>query len=153
MSIAPALGQRVSDGVDIPSDRASKSLDRINPGLLRIVETDVEFLEVFASKNASESHGEPTHGGEVRRCAFQDVDLDRLTGRQQSARLDAECCRDDGRDQPSRRGIDGARGYGDRRRRQQRGAQAELLLWSLWRFATSPEAVQELSGCPCSRGV
>jgi hypothetical protein len=67
-----------------------------------------EFLDVFALKNYSESHGEPTHGGEIRRGAFQSVDLCRLTVRQQSARLDAERCRDDGGDQSTRRGIDGA---------------------------------------------
>jgi len=125
LTVAPILCQHVPDGVDISPDRARESVDCVNPGLLSVVEPDVEFLDVFASKNASESHGEPTHGGEVWRCAFQGVDLDRLTGRKQSARLDAERCRDDGRDQPTRRGIDGAGGRQDRRRRQQRGGRMQ----------------------------
>ena len=63
--------------------------------MLRVVEPDVEFLDVFASKNASESHGELTHCGEIRRGAFESVDLGRLTGRQQSARLDTKRRGDD----------------------------------------------------------
>jgi len=57
-----------------------------NSGPLCIIQPDFEFLDVFALKNASESHGEPTHGGEIRRGAFQSVDLCPLTVRQQSAR-------------------------------------------------------------------
>jgi hypothetical protein len=52
-------------------------------------ESNAEFLNVFASKNTSESHCEPTHGCEIRRRTFQSVDLWRLTRRQQSARVDA----------------------------------------------------------------
>src|SRR5271166_5598091 len=54
LAIAPALSQRVSDGVDISPHRASEAVDRVNPGVLRVVEPDIEFLNVFASKNASE---------------------------------------------------------------------------------------------------
>jgi len=58
LTVAPAFGQRVSDGVNISPDRASETVDRVNPGLLSVVEPDVEVLDVFASKNASETHGE-----------------------------------------------------------------------------------------------
>jgi len=50
--------------------------------LLRIIEPDIEFLNIFASKNASESHGELTHGCEFRRRTFQSVDLCCLSWRQ-----------------------------------------------------------------------
>ena len=100
-------------------------ISRDRGGLYAQGEPDVEFLDVFASKNASESHGEPTHGGEIRRGAFQGIDLDCLTGRQQPARLDAKRRRDDGRDQPTRRGIDGAQGRYNRRRRQSRGGRTQ----------------------------
>jgi hypothetical protein len=89
LAIAPALGQRVCDGVEISTHRSSEALRCVDAGLLRVIEPGAEFLNVLASENASESHGEPTHGGEVRRGAFQSVDLCRLTGRQQTARLNA----------------------------------------------------------------
>jgi hypothetical protein len=57
LAVAPGFSQRVSDGVDISPDRASEAAYRVNPRLLRVVESDIEFLNVFASKNASESHG------------------------------------------------------------------------------------------------
>src|SRR5208282_6200717 len=79
---------------------------------------NAKFLNVLASKNASESHGEPTHGREIRRCTFQSVDLCCLTWRQQPPRLDAWRSRDDWRDRPPGRGIDGAGDRRDRRRRR-----------------------------------
>src|SRR5271166_1792401 len=89
LAVAPALGQRVSDSVDVSPNRAREALHCVNSRLLRIIEPDVEFLNVFASKNASESHSELTHGGEIGRRTLQSVHLCRLTWRQQSARLDA----------------------------------------------------------------
>jgi hypothetical protein len=74
LAVAPALGQRLSDGVDISPDRASEAVDRVKPGLLRIVESDVEFMDVFASKTASEAFGEPAHGGAAGR-EFGEYDL------------------------------------------------------------------------------
>ena len=56
LTVAPTC-QRVPDGVDISADRASEAVHRVNSGLLSVVEPDVEFPDVFASKNASESPG------------------------------------------------------------------------------------------------
>jgi hypothetical protein len=89
LAIAPAFGQCVCDGVKISPHRSSEALRCVDAGLLRVIGPDARFLNVFASEDASESHGEPTHGGEVRRGAFQSVDLGRLTWRQQPTRLDA----------------------------------------------------------------
>jgi hypothetical protein len=75
LAIAPAFGQGVCDGVEISPHRSSEALHGVDAGLLRVIEPDAEFLNVLASENASESHREPAHGGEVRRGAFQSVDL------------------------------------------------------------------------------
>jgi hypothetical protein len=89
LAVAPTLYQRVCNGVEISPHRSSEALHCVDAGLLRVIEPDVEFLNVFASKNPTESHAQPTHGREIRRRAFQSVDLVRLTRRQQPTRLDA----------------------------------------------------------------
>jgi hypothetical protein len=55
LAIAPAFGQRVCDGVEISPHRWSEALHCVDVGLLRVIKPDPEFLNVFASENASES--------------------------------------------------------------------------------------------------
>ena len=47
LAVAPALGQRVSDGVDISPDRASEAVDCVNSGLLRVVADSDEAGHAF----------------------------------------------------------------------------------------------------------
>jgi hypothetical protein len=127
LAVAPALGQRVPDGVDISPQCADEAPHSVDARALGVIQPDVEPLSVFAPKNASESHGKLTHCGEVWRRALQGFDLRRLTSCQQRTRLDAERCGDDRRDQPAGRGIDGVRRRDRGRRRQHVGFGASPL--------------------------
>src|ERR1700677_4811942 len=89
LAVAPPLGQRVCDGVDISPHRSNEALHGVESRLLRVIEPGAKFLNVFASENTPESHCEPTHGCEIWRRTLQSVNLGRLTPRQQPTRLDA----------------------------------------------------------------
>jgi Family of unknown function (DUF6119) len=51
LAVAPPLGQRVCDGVEISPHRSDEALHGVDSRLLRVIEPDAEFLNVFASKN------------------------------------------------------------------------------------------------------
>jgi hypothetical protein len=54
LAVAPILYQRVYDGIEISPHRSSEALHCVDAGLLRVIEPDAEFLNVFASENAPE---------------------------------------------------------------------------------------------------
>ncbi len=65
LAIAPALRQRIPDGIDIVRQSADELLHCVNTGLVCVIKPDGEPPNVSASKNASEPHGKQTHCGEV----------------------------------------------------------------------------------------
>src|ERR1700730_15260293 len=47
LAVTPELGHRVFDGVEISPQRASEAVNCVNSGLLRVIEPEVELLDVF----------------------------------------------------------------------------------------------------------
>jgi hypothetical protein len=83
MAVAPLLDQSICYGVEISAHCSGKTLHCVDSGLWDIDEPETEFLDVPASKYASEPHGQPAHGCEFRRGAFQSVDFRRLVWHKQ----------------------------------------------------------------------
>jgi hypothetical protein len=74
LAVAPALSDRISHGVDISSQGAGKPLHCIEAGLMHVRQPDSELRGILASKNAAESHGEPTHRGKYRNSRWSIID-------------------------------------------------------------------------------
>ena len=75
LAVAPKLGNGIPHRVDVSLQRASETLYRVKARDLGVFQPDAQLADALTLEQASKSHGESAHCGELRRVLFHRIDF------------------------------------------------------------------------------